>query len=117
LEEAGIGLQHFHIRYSAEEKKYYIKDLSQGSGTFIKIQAPLKLQTSQIISFGGNHVTVLLGPENKYITLKCLEGIRTNEKFTFSPESLPITIGRTSGNDIIIDSLSVSRKQCKYLCD
>lgn len=113
-DEVGIGRQHFQIRYAAEEKRYYIKDLSQGTGTFIKIQSPLKLRTSQIISFGGNHFTVLIGPENKCITLKFLEGIRTNEKFTFAPEGLPITIGRTSGNNIIIDSLNVSRKQCKY---
>lgn len=32
-----MGEKHFVIKYDVETKRYYIKDLGDGSGTFIKI--------------------------------------------------------------------------------
>jgi len=32
-----MGEKHFMIKYDKLTKKYYIKDLGEGSGTFIKI--------------------------------------------------------------------------------
>ena len=77
-EELGVGKRHMVIKFSEANKKYYVKDLSDGTGTFIKIEKPLKLITNYIISFGDSHMTVLV--DTGQITLKFLEGIRANEK-------------------------------------
>jgi hypothetical protein len=66
------------IKFSETNKKYYIKDLSDGTGTFIKIEKLLKLATNYIISFGDSHMTVFI--DGSQITIKFLEGIRANEK-------------------------------------
>jgi hypothetical protein len=66
------------IKFSESTKKYYIKDLSDGTGTFIKIEKPLKIISNYIISFGDSHMTVLI--DGGIITIKFLEGIRANEK-------------------------------------
>ena len=33
----GIGKRHMVIKYDAEDKKYYLRDLGDGSGTFIRV--------------------------------------------------------------------------------
>jgi len=46
------------IKYSIAEKRYFLRDLGEGSGTFVKIQTPLRLKNGYIISFGDSHMTV-----------------------------------------------------------
>ena len=43
-EENGMGATHLLIQYQANYKAYFIKDCGQGTGTFIKIELPLKLK-------------------------------------------------------------------------
>jgi pSer/pThr/pTyr-binding forkhead associated (FHA) protein len=38
------------------EEKYYIKDLEEGTGTFVRIKDQAGLRNGNIISFGDNHV-------------------------------------------------------------
>ena len=54
----GIGKRHFIIKYSTETKNYYIRDLGDGNGTFVKIETPLLLKHGFIISFGDSHMVV-----------------------------------------------------------
>ena len=54
----GIGKWHFIIKYSTETKNYYIWDLGDGNGTFVKIETPLLLKHGFIISFGDSHMVV-----------------------------------------------------------
>lgn len=35
---SGLGPRHFKIFYKNEEKEYYIQDLEEGTGTFLKIE-------------------------------------------------------------------------------
>ena len=37
----GIGKRHLMIRYNLQNKSYYIRDLGDGSGTFVKLEIPL----------------------------------------------------------------------------
>jgi hypothetical protein len=37
----GIGKRHMMIRYNIQNKSYYIRDLGDGSGTFVKLEIPL----------------------------------------------------------------------------
>ena len=73
LNEPGIGMMHLIIQYDSVHSSYTVKDLGQGSGTFIKIEKPLKLNSGNVIAFGGSHMAVDLLIDGK-IQLKFLEG-------------------------------------------
>ncbi len=128
-EETGIGERHLAIKYGIEAKCYYIKDLGEGTGTFIKIESPLELQHGYILSFSDTHLVVHMKIEGK-IQLRFLDGpksdqtlydfwLRENKKTqnhgsTFDKEDRVIRIGRMSDCDIKFDDTSLSRYQCTY---
>lgn len=39
--DAGIGKRHMVIKYNIDNKSYYLRDLGDGSGTFIRLDYPL----------------------------------------------------------------------------
>jgi len=51
-----LGRRHLMIRYNPSTHKYYLKDLGEGSGTFVKIDIPIPLKQGYIISFGESHM-------------------------------------------------------------
>jgi pSer/pThr/pTyr-binding forkhead associated (FHA) protein len=57
---AGIGTRHMVIKYNLDDSQYYLRDLGDGSGTFIKIDnhKDLILKHGFIISFGDSHMVV-----------------------------------------------------------
>jgi len=57
-ENGGPSKRHMIIKYSIVDKKYFLRDLGEGSGTFVKIESPLLLKNGYIISFGDSHMTV-----------------------------------------------------------
>lgn len=57
-ESLGIGKRHFIIKYNTETRHYYIRDLGDGNGTFVKIETPLILKHGYIISYGDSHMVV-----------------------------------------------------------
>jgi hypothetical protein len=56
--DQGIGARHMVIKYSTDSKSYHIRDLGDGSGTFIRLDVPLILKHGYIISFGDSHMVV-----------------------------------------------------------
>jgi hypothetical protein len=44
--------KHFQIRYDWNTKKYYIKDLGNDSGTFIKLINETKIKDNLLINIG-----------------------------------------------------------------
>ena len=46
------------IKYSMDDKHYYMRDLGDGSGTFVRLDKPLELKNGFIISFGYSHMAV-----------------------------------------------------------
>lgn len=59
IEEQGDeGKRHMIIKYNLSDKRYYLRDLGDGNGTFVKIDTPLLLKNGYIISFGDSHMTV-----------------------------------------------------------
>jgi hypothetical protein len=54
----GFGERHFMIKYMYEKNYYIIKDLGEGSGTFIKVQKETILKNGHIVSFGDFHMVV-----------------------------------------------------------
>ena len=77
-EEQGMGSKHLVIKYSVESKQYHLKDLGEGTGTFVKVDAPLTLKQGFIVSFGDSHMAVNIRPNSK-IQLKFLDGTKTDQ--------------------------------------
>jgi len=80
--ERGVGRQHFVIEYSPHTRSYHLRDLSEGSGTFIRLDQPLVLSRLSVVSFGESHVSLGLdGPTDApELKVTILEGPRKDEK-------------------------------------
>ena len=77
-EEIGVGKRHLIIKYGVESKCYYMKDLGEGTGTFVKIEQSLELQQGYIISFSDTHMVINLRVNGK-IQIKFLDGPKTDQ--------------------------------------
>ena len=119
-EDQGMGEKHLLIKYSMEAKSYYIKDLGEGTGTFVKVECPLVLKQGHIISFGDSHMAVSLRPNGK-IQLKFLDGPKTDQTLyktlvthsTFHANDGVVKIGRMSDCEVRFEDNSLSRYQCR----
>ena len=114
--EEGVGNRHFLLKYQALERKYTIRDLGEGTGTFIKITTKLLLKDNYILSFGENHMVVqhceIIGQEQPKITLKFIDGSKSDEVFQFQSSDSPVRIGRQGDCQIKFEDNSLSRYQC-----
>jgi len=43
----GIGKRHMVIKYNLDNRQYYLRDLGHGTGTFVRIDAPLVRKACQ----------------------------------------------------------------------
>ena len=43
--DTGIGKRHMVIKYNMDNKSYYLRDLGDGSGTFVRLDVPLVRQS------------------------------------------------------------------------
>ena len=117
----GIGKRHMVIKYQELDKKYYLRDLGDGSGTFIRVDnhKDLVLKHGFIVSFGDSHMVVQFSSEIKNqqivqrLTLKFLDGPKIDKQFTFTEHDKVIKIGRMSQCQIKFDDNSLSRLQCQ----
>lgn len=53
--------------------------MGEGMGTFIRVDFPIKLKSSYIVSFGDSHMIVQLDKE--VLTLRFIEGPKTDFKW------------------------------------
>ena len=118
--EKGIGKRHFMIQYNkgiikVEKAQYLLKDMGEGMGTFIRIDKPIKIKTTYIVSFGDSHMIAQL--DNSILTLRFIEGPKTNFRryllcSSFAPDESPIKIGRMNDCQIRFEDTSLSRYHC-----
>ena len=80
------------ISYSTEQQSYTLKDLGQGSGTFVKLDNPIILQGTKMVSFGDSHMVVRI--DGQVLRIKFVDGPKMHEEFAFKPTADVITIGR-----------------------
>ena len=59
----GVGKRHLIIKYSTDNRSYYIRDLGDGNGTFVKVDRALKVKHGYIISFGDSHMVIQIQNE------------------------------------------------------
>ena len=62
--DEAIGKSHFKIRFDPIKNKFLMKDMGDGSGTFIRIEEPTILQSGTVICVGESHITVGLILDN-----------------------------------------------------
>jgi hypothetical protein len=55
--------RHFQIGFNPEFLKYYLKDLGNGFGTFVKIQSETILRDNSLINIGDSYIVCTLGVE------------------------------------------------------
>lgn len=82
-EENGTGKRHFMIKFRKgiwylDQNKYFIKDMGEGLGTFIRLDRPFKLQNLNIVSFGDSHMIVSL--DGNFVSLRFIQGPKTDYK-------------------------------------
>lgn len=126
-DELGIGKRHLIIKYNSDNGDYCMRDLGDGSGTFVRLDIPLVLKHGFIISFGDSHMIVNFyqaqASEGNYasntadrsydkIQLKFIDGPKTDKTYEFNT-SQKIQIGRMPYCDIQFDDNQLSRLQCK----
>jgi len=142
LDDYLIGEKHSIIKYNPNLKRYYLKDQGDGSGTFLKVQAPTKVANGTVLSLCDFHLLVEISKskyinrfstqdlDQEFLILKFLDGPKESQVFTFSPsDQLEVKIGRAKKCHIKFDEEglpnSISRSQCSfkyfdgfwYICD
>ena len=78
LTERGMGHRHFVVKYVTESKSYFLRDMGEGTGTFIKIDRSLVLHQGYIISYGDVHMAISI-LSNSNLQLKFLGGPKIDQ--------------------------------------
>ena len=107
--------KHFQIRYDWATKKYYIRDLGNGFGTFIKLINETRIKDNLLINIGETYIVFSFNNDNENeIMIKLFTGDEQCNTYTFSNDSQTcIVIGRDSSLcDVIIEDKMLSRVHC-----
>lgn len=123
--------RYFQISYNSGLKEYYLRDLGNGLGTFVKIKTQMILKDNSLINIGDSYLVVNFDPplektegneegtiESRYqgigrkLIVNLYDEKRDNQKKTYSfiPGSKIIRIGRKKhGNEIELEDSLVSK--------
>lgn len=112
-QEEGIGSKHFMFKYNPLTLKYFLRDLGDGSGTFVRIKSPLTLKQGFIVSFSDSHLLIQLDEsEPNSISIRFVEGPKATQIFNFTAGDSPIRIGRMVDCLVRFEETNLSRYQC-----
>lgn len=105
---------HFQIRYCEINDKYYIKDLENGFGTFIKMIDKMKITNNFIINIGETFIVFTFNNSNeKELNINVFTKGINNQNFCFnSNRDSYIIIGRNDSCDIKINDKLISQMHC-----
>jgi pSer/pThr/pTyr-binding forkhead associated (FHA) protein len=123
--------RHFMIKFNPNDLNYYLKDLGRGFGTFIKIQEWTELVNNLLLNIGENYIVFSFGDEDdeeeeedeknnnisnnkddNSLNIKIFSLNAKQKIYKLLPSDCPITIGRSSENNIYIDDDMLSRIHC-----
>ena len=113
-DEQFIG-KHFQIRFDNDTKKFYVKDLGNGFGTFIKLINEEKIKDNLLINIGETYIVFSFNDNNENeLILKLFTGEEQRNSYIFNCENQKtVIIGRDSSScDVIIDDKMLSRVHC-----
>ena len=111
--------RHFLIEYDPFREAYFIKDLGNGFGAFVKLDSQLILRDNNLLHIGESFVVVnIVAMKTQETTprlrLKLFGGPSTGEVFYFSSNDLPenrIRVGRHSTCEVPIEDGLISKVQ------
>ena len=77
--ESGFGSKHFKIFYSSPDEEFRIKDLGEGTGTFVKIENQAAAKDGTMFSFGNFNTLINMIPaaeihKDDTIKIRIVEG-------------------------------------------
>lgn len=109
----------FAIYFHPQKCAFFLKDLGQGFGTFVKLSSTLVLENNQLLNMGDSFLIVNIFkklPEDSFPTLclKIYSGVKIGEvKYFYAPEHdvKEIYIGRGKECQVSIDDVMISNKQ------
>lgn len=84
-EESGFAKRQFKIMYSVLDDKYYVKDLGDNRGTFVRLDKKTFVHQGNVFTFATYHIAVSYkmkqerDPE-KRITLQIYDGNQQKEQ-------------------------------------
>ena len=112
--------KHFRIKFNPDDLNYYLKDLGQGFGTFIRINSNVEIKNNFLLNIGENYLIFSLLKETgdsvdsniNSLNIKLFSVSCGQKSFDFKKEDSPITIGRKQENNIFIEDNMLSRIHC-----
>ena len=122
--------KYFMIKFDPDDLNYYIQDCGKGCGTFIKIQEWTEIKNNLLLNIGENYIVFSTEIENEEKLQNIINNINNDDInnetclylkifsmkeqkiFTIKSENCPVTIGRNSDNNIVIDDDMLSRNHC-----
>ena len=112
--DSDIGEMHCVIEFHSKNRAYFLKDLGDGNGTFIKVEDNQAISTGDIVNFGDSHARVLVQEQTSgsTVTLQFYEGPLAEQECCFRSSQQPITIGRVQTNTLSIDDVKLSIGHC-----
>jgi len=113
--EENVGELQFELKYDKTIGEYCIKDLKNGTGSFIKINKKQMLDHDYIFSFCNTHIFVYKVKEDNVLNLRFLFGMYKKKIFTYNPKDHKLVrIGRNKAAEIVYKEDSVSRIQVTF---
>ena len=108
--------QHFCVYYDITRDSYFIRDLSVGFGSFVKVLDPLLLKDNYLIQMGEHYLLINLLQESVWprLKIKVFGPPCVDKLMFFNPEDHAdnlIKIGRAANCDIMLDDSLVSKLQ------
>jgi len=109
-----VGEMHCAIEFNVQKRAYYLKDLGDGNGTFIKIEDNQAVSTGDIVHFGDSHARVMIQEQasGSSLTLQFYEGPLAEQECTFRQSQQPVSIGRMKTCALPIEDLKLSINHC-----
>ena len=122
--------KHFKIEFNIDKMSYFISDLGNGYGTFVKLDFPWKIKDNQLINIGDTYIVCNIqdkSTENdlsqsnldlskslrvNHLKLKIFSTNDTGKHYYFPPSGSIISIGRFSLADIQIEDNLLSKIHC-----
>jgi len=117
-QEENVGHRQFEVRFDKNTGLYYIKDIREGTGSFIKIHKKQVIDQDSIFSFCNTHIFVYKVKSDNLLKFKFLIGSLKNKMYTFDPkENKVVRIGRSKQSEVLYKDESVSRFQLSFVYD
>lgn len=121
--------RHFKIEFNIEKSGFFLQDLGNSHGTFMKIEKKIALKDNFLLSIGESYIVINIFNKQyddmsvsnndisyslkpNHLKLKVFGANETTKNFYFPPSNMIISIGRFSLADILIEDNLLSKIHC-----